>query len=50
MTTRLAVPDAQETISYQMPAFNLKFPLSAPMPYDPIRRVAEALARQYARR
>jgi uncharacterized protein YdhG (YjbR/CyaY superfamily) len=87
---QLAVPDAQETISYQMPAFkidrtfiyfaafkhhigiyppvrgdarlskallpyrgekgNLKFPLSAPMPYDLISRVAERLARQYARR
>jgi uncharacterized protein YdhG (YjbR/CyaY superfamily) len=83
---REAVPDAAETISYQMPAFkrkrififfaafkkhigvyppvngdedlqqallpyrgekgNLKFPLSQPIPYDLIRRVAAALAQQ----
>lgn len=81
------VPTAEETISYQIPAFklnrpfiyfaafkkhlgiyppvkgdrdleeallpyrgekgNLKFPLDQPMPYDLIRRVAEALARQH---
>jgi uncharacterized protein YdhG (YjbR/CyaY superfamily) len=84
---KTAVPDAVETISYQMPAFkrkrvfiyfaafkkhigiyppvtgdeelqqmllpyrgekgNLKFPLHQPMPYNLIRRVAEALAQAY---
>lgn len=83
---KTAVPDAVETISYQMPAFkrkrvffyfaafkkhigiyppvqgdeelqqallpfrgekgNLKFPLDQPIPYDLIRRVAEALAQE----
>ena len=83
---KLAVPAAEETISYQIPAFklkriffyfaafkkhvgiyppvnddqdliealapyrgekgNLQFPLDQPMPYDLIRRVAEALALQ----
>jgi len=82
-----AVPDADECISYQMPALrhkkvffyfaafkkhigiyppvhdltlaaelsryrgpkgNLQFPLSEPMPYGLIARVAQALAKQYA--
>lgn len=84
------VPEATETIGYQMPAFkveriffyfaafkkhlgiyppvkgdealqrdlapysgpkgNLKFPFDQPVPYELIRRVARALAEQYAKR
>jgi uncharacterized protein YdhG (YjbR/CyaY superfamily) len=87
---KAAVPNAEETISYRMPAFkhgrtfiyfaafkkhvgiyppvkgdedlekallpyrgekgNLKFPLDQPMPYDLIRRVAEALSTPHATR
>ena len=85
-----AIPSAQETISYRMPAFklgrtffyfaafkkhvgiyppvrqdkalvkellayrgpkgNLSFPLDQPLPYELIRRVAVALAREHAKK
>jgi uncharacterized protein YdhG (YjbR/CyaY superfamily) len=38
-----------ELLPYRGEKGNLKFPLAEPMPYDLIRRVAEALLRQYAR-
>jgi uncharacterized protein YdhG (YjbR/CyaY superfamily) len=37
-----------ELLPYRGEKGNLKFPLSQPMPYDLIRRVAETLVRQYA--
>jgi uncharacterized protein YdhG (YjbR/CyaY superfamily) len=37
-----------ELARYRGPKGNLKFPLSEPIPYDLIRRTAEALAREYS--
>lgn len=38
-----------ELARYRGPKGNLQFPLDEPVPYDLIARVAQALARQYAR-
>jgi uncharacterized protein YdhG (YjbR/CyaY superfamily) len=40
---------AAETARWRGPKGNLSFPLSEPLPLDLIGRVAEALAREYAR-
>jgi uncharacterized protein YdhG (YjbR/CyaY superfamily) len=39
---------AEELARYRGPKGNLQFPLSAPLPYDLIARVAQSLARQYS--